>query len=123
MKQIKKTLVLFAILALFLGCTQTNPDSMPIIDEVEKKGCLVSEGYTWCEAKQKCLQAWIENCPIEEPEEQLTQIANPASTNCIEHKGTLKIITDKTGGQIGICVLPNGNECEEWALLRRECGQ
>ncbi len=47
-------------------------------------------------------------------------IANPASTNCIDNNGTLKIV-DTNEGQIGICALPNGKECEEWAYFRGEC--
>lgn len=51
-----------------------------------------------------------------------TQIANPASTNCIDNGGTLNIVTEEDGGQIGICTLPDGTECEEWAYFRGECG-
>jgi len=25
-------------------------------------GCIGSAGYSWCEAKQKCLRAWEEQC-------------------------------------------------------------
>jgi len=25
-------------------------------------GCIGSAGYSWCEAKQKCLRIWEENC-------------------------------------------------------------
>ena len=48
-------------------------------------------------------------------------LANPASTNCVENGGTLKIV-DEPDGQVGICTLPGGVECEEWALFRGECG-
>lgn len=46
------------------------------------------------------------------------QVANPASTNCVEKGGTLDI-RDTPSGQIGVCVI-DGNECEEWALFRGE---
>jgi len=49
-----------------------------------------------------------------------SQIANPASTNCIEQNGSLEII-DTNEGQIGVCTLPDGRVCEEWALFRGEC--
>lgn len=48
-------------------------------------------------------------------------IANPASVNCIDLGGKLKIETDSSGGQYGMCTLPNGTVCEEWALFRGEC--
>jgi predicted secreted protein/putative hemolysin len=47
-------------------------------------------------------------------------LANPASVNCVNVGGTLKIMTDATGGQYGMCTFPNGTSCEEWALFRGE---
>ena len=49
-----------------------------------------------------------------------TQIANPASTFCIENGGTLEIVNEASG-QIGICTLSDGQKCEEWAYFRGEC--
>ncbi|HIG97327.1 MAG TPA: DUF333 domain-containing protein [Candidatus Aenigmarchaeota archaeon] len=53
------------------------------------------------------------------------QITNPASVNCIDKGGTLEIIQEEPGpgggGQVWMCTLPNGHECEEWALFRGEC--
>jgi putative hemolysin len=46
-----------------------------------------------------------------------TQMANPASTNCVDQGGTLTITPD----QVGMCKLPSGKTCEEWALFRGEC--
>jgi uncharacterized protein len=47
-------------------------------------------------------------------------LANPASVNCSRQGGTLQIV-DTGNGQIGLCHFPNGQSCEEWALLRGEC--
>ena len=49
-----------------------------------------------------------------------TQVANPASVNCIEKGGKLSII-DKPEGQVGMCTLSDGTICEEWAYFRGEC--
>jgi len=49
-----------------------------------------------------------------------TQIANPASVNCIKKGGKLSIV-DQAEGQVGMCTLPNGTVCEEWAYFRGEC--
>ena len=46
---------------------------------------------------------------------------NPASKNCVDKGGKLEIVTEKDGGQVGMCHLPNGMVCEEFALLRKEC--
>ena len=48
------------------------------------------------------------------------QLANPASVYCIEQEGTLSLETEEAG-QYGICNLPNGTKCEEWAYFRGEC--
>lgn len=47
-------------------------------------------------------------------------LPNPASVYCEEQGGTLEIVTGDTGGQVGICVLPNGERIEEWELFRRD---
>jgi len=47
-------------------------------------------------------------------------LANPASTNCIDHNGSLQIV-DTSEGQVGMCALPSGKVCEEWAYFRGEC--
>ncbi|MBI4093508.1 DUF333 domain-containing protein [Candidatus Kaiserbacteria bacterium] len=44
-------------------------------------------------------------------------IANPASTNCIEMGGTLELV-ERAEGQFGLCHLPDGRVCDEWALFR-----
>jgi putative hemolysin len=46
---------------------------------------------------------------------------NPASVYCEENGGKLEIRTDASGGQVGICVFPDGSECDEWAYFRGEC--
>lgn len=53
-------------------------------------------------------------------EDEGQQLANPASEYCEKQGGILRIDSDETG-QNGICLLPNGNECEEWAYYRGEC--
>lgn len=45
-------------------------------------------------------------------------MANPASMHCQKLGGTLEIRTGKDGGQYGLCHLPDGRVCEEWALMR-----
>lgn len=49
-----------------------------------------------------------------------TEIANPASVYCIENDGELKF-RETDEGTIGVCILPSGEECEEWAYFRGEC--
>ena len=49
------------------------------------------------------------------------QIANPASVNCQDGGNTLEIRQDSGGGEYGVCMFPDGTECEEWAYFRGEC--
>jgi putative hemolysin len=47
-------------------------------------------------------------------------LANPASGNCIKVGGKLTI-QRTLQGDVGMCQLPSGKVCEEWALFRGEC--
>jgi len=46
---------------------------------------------------------------------------NPASVYCEEQGGKIEIRTQDDGGQYGVCIFPDGSECEEWAFFRGEC--
>ena len=50
-----------------------------------------------------------------------TQIANPASENCVQQGGTVTLETRDDGGQYGVCVFEDNRQCEEWTLLRGDC--
>lgn len=47
-------------------------------------------------------------------------IHNPAAAYCIQHGGRYQVGQTATGGQIGFCVLPNGQSYEEWDCYRRK---
>lgn len=49
---------------------------------------------------------------------KLIGMANPASVHCINAGGKLEIRTGASGGQYGICHMPDGNSCEEWSFFR-----
>lgn len=53
-------------------------------------------------------------------EKNTTEIANPASVNCINLGGTLEIVSS-VHGEYGICTFEDGSQCEEWKLYREEC--
>jgi len=64
-----------------------------------------------------------ESCPKDCAGEQSdnNQIANPASTYCLNNGGKLEIRSDASGNQTGYCIFPDKSECEEWAFFRNEC--
>ncbi|MDD3661951.1 MAG: DUF333 domain-containing protein [Candidatus Dojkabacteria bacterium] len=66
-------------------------------------GCPYAESSTSCP----------EDCGSDE-----AGLANPASEYCEQQGGTVRF---EEAGSVGICVLPDGTECEEWAYYRGEC--
>lgn len=48
-------------------------------------------------------------------------LANPASVYCEEQRARLEMRED-ANGTYGVCIFPDGSECEEWAYFRGECG-
>ena len=47
---------------------------------------------------------------------------NPASAYCVEQGYRSEIRTAADGSQSGVCIFPDGRECDEWAYFRGECG-
>lgn len=54
----------FSIALLWPSLIQKNELNKPIGGEKDEHGCLIAAGYSWCEAKQKCLRVWEEGCGI-----------------------------------------------------------
>ena len=46
---------------------------------------------------------------------------NPASVHCQDMGNVLDIRTSADGSQHGVCIFPDGSECDEWAYFRGEC--
>lgn len=49
-------------------------------------------------------------------------LPNPASVYCVEQGFESQIRTAADGSQSGVCIFPDGSECDEWAYYRGECG-
>jgi putative hemolysin len=49
-------------------------------------------------------------------------LPNPASVFCEQQGYRLEMRTAADGSQSGVCVFPDGAECDEWAFYRGECG-
>lgn len=48
-------------------------------------------------------------------------LPNPASVHCQQQGNRLEIRTAEDGSQSGVCIFPDGSECDEWAYYRGEC--
>jgi putative hemolysin len=55
-------------------------------------------------------------------DDNTTGIANPAAVYCEKQGYRLEMRTDPGGNQYGLCIFPDGSECDEWAYFRGECG-
>jgi len=49
-------------------------------------------------------------------------LPNPASAYCVKLGYELEIV-DEADGQVGMCIFPDGTQCEEWSFFNGECGQ
>jgi putative hemolysin len=48
-------------------------------------------------------------------------LANPAAVFCQEQGYDWQVRTDQDGGQYGVCIFPDGSECDEWAFFNGQC--
>lgn len=60
--------------------------------------------------------------PSDTPASGGANMPNPASVYCEDQGYTLEIRTAEDGSQSGVCVFTPGDECDEWAYYRGECG-
>jgi len=91
-----KTLTLILTLALLLltSCAAPQTQPTPTLSEVEGP------------------------IPTDTPQANLP---NPASVYCEQQGNKLEIRTAADGSQSGVCIFPDGSECDEWAFFRGEC--
>ena len=69
-----------------------------------------------------CVSLFFSACSpqIDTPTSQ-ADMPNPASVFCEENGGTLELRSDASGAVQGVCVFPDGSECDEWAYFHAEC--
>lgn len=77
-------------------------------------GCIPSAGYSWCEAKQKCLRPWEENCnevTIESKARELCGRENVAEVDiCGDY---VKVVSSLMGGGSTFYEFDFGNLVDE----------
>lgn len=91
----RKTILILTLLTLLISCS-TAPSQPSVVPPAQQSS--VSTGAP----------------PV--------NIANPASVYCEEQGNRLEIRTAADGSQSGVCIFPDGSECDEWAYFRGECG-
>jgi len=60
--------------------------------------------------------------PDDQPENPPVDMANPASVYC-QGLGFREETRQDELGQYGVCVFPDGSECDSWDFLAGRCGQ
>ncbi len=64
--------------------------------------------------------AVVEPLPPTAVSTEAAVMPNPASVYCEEQGHTLEM-REGEGGTFGVCLFPDGSECDEWAFFRGEC--
>lgn len=73
-----------------------------------------------------CLRSYLKKS-VTQPQKIIQEnqesvgIANPASVYCKDNGGKSEIKNNEEG-QYGMCVFPDGSQCDEWKFFRKECG-
>src|SRR4030042_26964 len=82
--------------------------------------------FLFCFLVSGCIQinsqpteAVIPETPTIQP--TMSTLPNPASAYCEQQGYTSEIRTATDGSQSGVCIFPDGSECDEWAYYRNEC--
>ncbi len=73
-----------------------------------------------------CVQTTAQPVAVITPESPTIQptletLPNPASAFCEQQGFKLEIRTAADGSQTGVCIFPDGSECDEWAFFRGDC--
>lgn len=57
-----------------------------------------------------------------QPEQSVPGLANPASVYC-QGLGFKEETRQNAAGEYGVCIFPDGTECDTWDFLAGRCGQ
>ncbi len=81
-----KKIIIFLCMALFIAsaCTTqtTTNNPKPIGGDKDANGCLIAAGYSWCDAKQKCLRPFEENCTTQNTNNTYIECPEPRQQAC-----------------------------------------
>ena len=127
-----KTINAVFVVGLNTGSTTLNLSdnrTLALIQTVSASGTRYANADESVVFWSKGEMAWLEeagtetykDCAQIKPAAENTQLANPASTNCLNKGGKLEMKKRGDGGEYGLCNFEDGRACEEWALMREEC--
>ncbi len=62
-------------------------------------------------------------CPTPAGEGKVMGTLNPAAVYCQQMGYQYDIREDEAGNQYGVCIFPDGSECDAWCFLKGKCGK
>lgn len=119
----KRFLFLIAGIILLAGCNIFN---QPFSNQNQNKSIISNSNSAIINTNtNNTIFNDNQNSPLRDKNENtnsMVGLPNPASKYCVDQGNRLEIRNEEAG-QIGICILPDGRECEEWKYFRGECTQ
>ncbi len=112
------TVLTLALCGLILGCQGASVETtdVPAMTAVPSVATAVEAPVTAPTSVATTVEATV-TAPAAG-----AQLPNPAAVYCQDKGYAYEIRTAADGSQSGVCILPDGTECDEWAYYRGECG-
>lgn len=95
--------------------------SHPTRDKALNRVWLETVLATLVTALSACATPGASVAPAADPRSARVGLANPAAVACVQAGGRTQI-ERSAAGERGICLLPEGLRCDEWAWFRKEAG-
>ncbi len=84
---------------------------------------ILSMAFLFCLCLTDASNEVLAGCGGEaEDQHGLIGMANPAAVYCIEMGYKYRVVNEPSG-QRGVCIFPDGTQCDAWAFLQGKCGQ
>ena len=84
---------------------------------------IISMAFLFCLCLKDASNEVLAGCSGEaEDQDGLIGTANPAAVYCIEMGYEYRVVNEPSG-QRGVCIFPDGTQCDAWAFLQGKCGQ
>ncbi|MBA7716977.1 hypothetical protein ES703_126062 [subsurface metagenome] len=84
---------------------------------------LVSISLVGCNSSERAKLRGENEPGVRREKQKFVGMPDPSAVYCARLGYKIKVVTDDEGGQYGVCIFPDGSECEAWAFYRGKCGQ
>ncbi len=88
----------------------------PIGGDTDNHGCLIAAGYSWCDAKNKCIRSWEENCSTADATKEYVECKTPRPQMCTREYNPVCAKVDT-----GIRCIKAPCPSEEWQTFATGC--